>query len=923
MNEILNAKEHYDVGIFGVWSGCNYGSIATYYALNQIVSSMGKTVLMIDKPILTDDDVELKETHSRRFAREHYNISKQYKLNQMQALNGLCDAFLIGSDQVWNYGISKNFGKAFYLDFADDEKKKIAYGVSFGHGVDFAPDKERKIISEYMSRFDGIGTREADGVRICKEDYGIRAQQVLDPVFLADPQIYDPLIEKASQKEEGEFIVTYILDPSPEKRKAILHLQKEFGNVKVINLLEGLPWLFEKNKKLMDLPNCIENLQVEDWLYYLKNAKFVLTDSCHGASFALIFRKKFIAITNKARGFSRFQSLAQLFKFEDHLISNPNDILTNPKLLAPINYEIIDNIMSAERKHCYKWLYDILTMPKKEIEDVMKVNVIGKPKKDKKEVAVSKDFSRCRMAVSLLKSYGIKHIVLSSGSRNLNLARLFEHNSYFKTYPVIDERSAAFYALGIALQTREPVVICCTSGTAVSNYLSGITEAFYQGVPLIVLSTDRYPCLLGQTEDQTIPQMSVFHDVIKKAVSLPVTDGYLGDWESRRLICDALLEIDHHGKGPVQINIPIATIERPVPPKEAYVLPKYRTIERIMPTDTDAVWKKRVERLQQMKRILVVYGQKTPLDEKKKNLLKEFTDRFNCVVITDLLSNFKSDDSIQSLNILRSISNEEFNEKLAPDIVITFGGKRMLNDPILPRLRAQKKSLGHWRISEDGAVADPYRKLSRVFECSMEYFLSKFNELSDKKKKNDGVYLQEWNELNSQVLPDTTNDYSQLYSINKIVEAIPEGSLVHLGIGNTIMFANRFKIANDVEVFCNMGTNGIDGSASTFMGHAVVTKKKCFLLISDLSFFYDMNSVFNKKLTSNIRIMLCNNSGTNLLRHLKSDAITHAHTISAKGWVESVGFEYITANTKEEFDRQLQYFVSDDANNAIFWEVFC
>lgn len=115
----------------------------------------------------------------------------------------------------------------------------------------------------------------------------------------------------------------------------------------------------------MDLPNCIENLQVEDWLYYLKNAKFVLTDSCHGASFALIFRKKFIAITNKARGFSRFQSLAQLFKFEDHLISNPNDILTNPKLLAPINYEIIDNIMSAERKHCYKWLYDILTMPKR------------------------------------------------------------------------------------------------------------------------------------------------------------------------------------------------------------------------------------------------------------------------------------------------------------------------------------------------------------------------------------------------------------------------------------------------------------------------------------------------------------------------------------------------------------------------------
>lgn len=188
---------------------------------------------------------------------------------------------------------------------------------------------------------------------------------MLDPVFLADPKIYDALIEKSSQKEEGEFIVSYILDPTPEKREAILHLQKEFGNVKVINLLDGLPWLFEKNKKLMDLPNCIENLQVEDWLYYLKNAKFILTDSCHGASFALIFKKNFIAMANKRRGFSRFTSLAQLFKFEDHLITNPKDVLTNPQLLESINYDVVENIMEVERKRCYKWLYDVINLPKK------------------------------------------------------------------------------------------------------------------------------------------------------------------------------------------------------------------------------------------------------------------------------------------------------------------------------------------------------------------------------------------------------------------------------------------------------------------------------------------------------------------------------------------------------------------------------
>lgn len=378
--ENINVREqqnHYDVGIFGVWSGCNYGSIATYYALNQVISSMGKTVLMIDKPILSDSDVELKETHARRFGREHYNISKQYRLEQMHLLNNICDAFMIGSDQVWNYGISKNFGKAFYLDFAGEEKKKIAYAVSFGHGTDFAPVDERKVIAEYMSYFDGIGTREADGVRLCRDCYGIKAEQVLDPVFVADPQIYDSLIEKSLYKEEEPFIAAYILDPTPEKTEAILHLQKKFGGIKVINLLDGLPWLFEKNKKLTNLPNCIENVQVEDWLYYLKNAQFVLTDSCHGASFALIFKKNFIAITNRHRGFSRFVSLSQLFRFEDHLITDPKAILNNPDLLTPINYGLVDDIMDLERRRCNKWLADVLEQPKKGEEDLKKQNIIG------------------------------------------------------------------------------------------------------------------------------------------------------------------------------------------------------------------------------------------------------------------------------------------------------------------------------------------------------------------------------------------------------------------------------------------------------------------------------------------------------------------------------------------------------------------
>lgn len=371
------SMEKYDVGILGLWSGCNYGSIMTYYALNRVVASMGKSILMIDKPILSERDVERGETHSRRFGREHYAISKQYRSSEMHELNDVCDTFILGSDQVWNYGISRNFGKLFYFDFAGERNKKIAYAVSFGHGADFAPPEERKVISGYMSRLDGIAVREADGVRLCREHYGIKATQVLDPVFLADPQIYTPIIEKSTHKEEEPFVVTYILDPTPERCEAARHIAERLGGIKIISLLDGLPWKYKENKAKTDLPNCIENLQVEDWLYYLSHAKFILTDSCHGASFALIFKKNFIAMTNRHRGVSRFKSLSELFRFEDRLVEDARRILTDDHLLDPMDYEVINPIMEAERKRCYQWLKERLDEPKASLETLAKKNKVA------------------------------------------------------------------------------------------------------------------------------------------------------------------------------------------------------------------------------------------------------------------------------------------------------------------------------------------------------------------------------------------------------------------------------------------------------------------------------------------------------------------------------------------------------------------
>lgn len=942
-------EKKYDVGILGVWSGCNYGSIATYYALNQIISSMGKSVLMIDKPILSEKDVEREETHSRRFGREHYHISEQYRLQELSKLNAICDAFVIGSDQVWNYGISKNFGKAFYLDFAEDNKKKVAYAVSFGHGVDFAPPEQREIISNYMSRFDGISVREADGVRLCRDEYGIAAQQVLDPVFVAEPKIFEELAQQSKHREEEPYIAAYILDPTPEKREALLHLSQKMGGIKIINMLDGLPWLFAKNKALMDLPNCVENLQVEDWLYFIKNARFVVTDSCHGASFAIIFKRNFIAITNKRRGYSRFKSLSDLFGFGSHLVTDPKRILQDETLLEPIDYQYIDAVMKEERRRCYKWLKNVLNAPKKSEEELRKQNdarnvqqdagfrepidyrhiwntVKEEPKrwlkntlsiprrfeKEQKKQDITQeglaDFARCRMLVTLLRDYGIKNIVLSTGLRNLSLARLFEANDCFKVYSVVDERSAGFYALGISLKTQEPVVLCCTSGTAAANYLPAVAEAFYQQIPLIVITTDTYSYFSGQNDNQAIPEMNKYQKVCKKSVTLPMNADAAGERETRRAICDAILETAHHGKGPVHINVPIASIDSAEPELSALELGKpLRRIERITLAASDKAWNSRAKRLSIMKRILLVYGQERPVGAEEQRVIDAFCEKYHCVVLTDHLSNFRNNFSVIPYFVLRGISQERFDRDFAPDIVITIGGRRIQNDPSLTRLCSQKPPLAHWRVAEDGLVIDTYGKLSRVFECSAKQFFERFVK-APVECENGSAYVKTWKRAEKRYAVQQTNKYSQLYVVEKTVKSLPDNSCLHYGIANTSVFASRFLINPTVEVFCNMGTNGSDGAASTFMGYAAASDRLSFLIISDMSFFCDMNAVWDKALKGNMRIIMCNNrkagSGT-----------------AIREWVKTLGFTYLTASNKEEFDQNIRRFVSFE-NVPMFFEVF-
>lgn len=915
----------YDVGILGVWTGCNYGSIATYYALNRIITDMGYSVLMIDKPRLSNDpDVELQLTHSRRFANEHYNISKSYLIKEIAELNSICDTFVIGSDQVWNYGISKNFGKSYYLDFATDEKKKIAYAASFGHGADFAPDDERKKISDLMSRFDAISVRESDGVRICRDMYGIKAEQVLDPVFLADRKIFDDLAEKSDKNYEQPYIATYILDPTPEKKKAMLYVSEKLG-YKLVNMLDGLPWLYDSNKQKLGL-EAVENVQVEDWINIFKNSSFVITDSCHGASFALLYEKTFIPIVNKRRGYSRFKSLGDLFGFSDRLVADPEKILENDLLFKKMDYDKIKTILKNEKERCYAWLKNALT--KKHFTSAINEDIKISVNRDEIEKLNSnRDFKNIRLLVTLLRDYGVKHIVLSPGGRDVPIVRMFEYNSQdFVLHRVTDERSAAYYGLGIATQLGAPVACVCTSGTAASNYLPAVTEAYYTGVPLIVITADRYSVYLDHGEDQTIPQKHIYSDVVKMEVSLPEADGWKNDYMARRDISLCILESTHNGFGPVHINVPVEniTIGAGLPKEEWKLLPRISPhILRTGFVDGQTDIFRWVTSLKRSPKILLVYGQNAPLSDDKIKHINAFANKYNCVIATDPISNLHCDYSLQPYEMLRALQQNEFDELLAPDILISVGGKRLMNDTLTTKVRNSRKPIRHWQVCADGKAKDFYFKLTSIIESAQDNFFEWFSEKAGD-IHNDGIFYEKWRELVAKYGPPVVTRFNSLYVQSKFLPSIPANSVLHLGVGQSFIECRRFHIDNTVQVYCNMGTNGIDGCTSTFMGQcAVVNDRLCFLLVGDLSFFYDMNSIWNKPLKKNIRILLVNNNGTGLLRGHRLQAVSSVHNTSAEGWVRSTGFEYISARSIEEYNEKLKYFVSNKPEKALLFEVFC
>ncbi|MFZ4801555.1 MAG: 2-succinyl-5-enolpyruvyl-6-hydroxy-3-cyclohexene-1-carboxylic-acid synthase [Chlorobium sp.] len=533
------------------------------------------------------------------------------------------------------------------------------------------------------------------------------------------------------------------------------------------------------------------------------------------------------------------------------------------------------------------------------------------------------DNQSVQILISLLKEFKVRHAVLSPGSRNVPVVHSLEKDPDFSCYSIVDERSAAYFGLGLALETGEPVLISCTSGTATTNYTSAMWEASKQNLPLIALTSDRNQYFLGQLEDQMIVQPNMYGAACRKSVTLPIVKDEQDAWYCRRLVNEALLALRHRDGGPVQINLPTewGLFAQNFNTPE---LPKVRPFHRFTRRDMASGPISALDEIRSKKRILVLVGQGRAVSEEYQRSIEEFFRKYPCAIAIETISNLHMDGAINTSLISRSLSKEMFLE-YAPDLVISVG--RNYVSTVKGLLKGCASDFEHWTINEDGAVVDQFRKLTAIFECSPDEFFA-YMSLHAEDGDPDRSYLNFWQSRIGS-LPKPVFPYSSNYIMQEFLQRLPEGSILHYGNGVAVHVAQYFASHPSIVTYCHSGTTTIDGSLSTFIGQASVSKRLCFALIGDLSFFYDMNAIWNRYVDSNVRILLYNNEGGGTFHWNNARDIdtlplhtSAEHFATAKGWVESLGFKYLSARTKEEFDRQLPEFLATDLELPVCFEVF-
>ena len=519
---------------------------------------------------------------------------------------------------------------------------------------------------------------------------------------------------------------------------------------------------------------------------------------------------------------------------------------------------------------------------------------------------------------------GVRFAVVSPGSRSAPLVISFLQEEKIKCLRIIDERSAAFFALGMAQQLRSPVALICTSGSAVLNYGPAIAEAFYQRVPLLVITADRPEEWVDQGEGQAIRQQDVLALHMKRSVQLPrsITDE-LSRWHCGRLINEA---IDHcllPVAGPVHLNIPFAEPlydriekhDRPARsieqlPTESFVLPPFA--------------QSCAEVLSTAKKVMILIGQGHP-DPAIKEHLKKLASFPQIAVLTESTSNLDDPSFITCIDRAIEGINAENERDLRPDVLITFGGA-VISKRIKGLLRKWRPGQ-HWNIDQGQRHYDTYQSLTRDINVSPEIFLA---QITDQVRSNKSTFNSDWNEADRitaerqrSFLKNTP--FSDLTVFAELIERIPDRTDIHLANSTPARYAQLFDRGMGHRYWSNRGTSGIDGCTSTAAGAAFATDRTTTLISGDIAFLYDSNAFWNDQLSPHLKIIVIDNGGGNIFRFIEGPDrdqellpwFEAPHKRSIEKLVRSYDLPYFQANDIASLRSGLESLYSDHDRPAI------
>lgn len=523
-----------------------------------------------------------------------------------------------------------------------------------------------------------------------------------------------------------------------------------------------------------------------------------------------------------------------------------------------------------------------------------------------------------QVIISLLKQHGIYKVVASPGTTNMAFVASIQQDPYFEVYSSVDERSAAYIACGLAAETDEPVVISCTGATASRNYFPGLTEAFYRKLPVLAVTSTQAVSKVGHHIAQIIDRSSLPKDTTNLSVQLPLVKDEEDLWNCEIKANKAILELKRRGGGPVHINLETG-YSRQYDVKE---LPVYRKINRIYPTSEFPKLPKG--------KIGIFVGSHSIMSESLTRAIDSFCETNNAVVFCDHTSGYYGRYKVLYALIGGQFMSDKAETKT--DLLIHIG--EITGDYYSLGLAGKEV----WRVNEDGEIRDTFRKLTNVFEMQEQTF---FEYYGNTNHKGENSYLQ----LCQSQLEGVRNNipelpFSNVWLASQMAHKLPEGSAIHFGILNSLRSWNFFELPEKVTSFSNVGGFGIDGGVSSLIGASLADKNKLYFgVIGDLAFFYDMNVLGNRHVGNNLRLLLVNNGkGTefrqfnHVASHFEEDAdkfIAAAGHFGqkspelVKNYAKNLGFDYISATDKDEFERVHEQFLNPEiSDKPILFEVF-